>query len=92
MSNEEIKEKLLDFCFDLFKDSGVERDIIEYVDFTDDLGMDSVTFMSMLIGVESCFDIIIPDEMLLMEYFRDFDKTFNVVRSIISGEIGGNGQ
>ena len=37
MSIEEIKEKLIALCCEIFKNSGFDIDLIEYADFIDDL-------------------------------------------------------
>ena len=48
-------------------------DIIEYLDLIDDVGMDSLTFVSIVVEIETRFDILVPDEMLLMDNFRKVD-------------------
>ena len=37
MNRDEIKEKLVPLCAEIFKDSNVDTDLLEYVDFADDL-------------------------------------------------------
>lgn len=79
MNREEIKEKLITLCAEIFKNSGVDRDLIEYVDFADDLGMDSITFITLIVGIEACFDIIIPDDFMLLDYFKNVDDVVQVI-------------
>lgn len=68
----------------LFPNSGIDSDILEYVDLIDDLGMDSVTFISIVVEIESIFEIIVPDDMLLMENFRNVDGILAVVESAMN--------
>lgn len=68
----------------LFPNSGIDSDILEYVDLIDDLGMDSVTFISIVVEIESIFEIIVPDDMLLMENFRNADGILAVIESAMN--------
>ena len=79
MSREEIKEKLIILCAEIFQNSGVDTDLLEYVDFEDDLGMDSLTFITLLVEVEAAFEITIPDDMLLMENFKNMGDVIQIV-------------
>lgn len=79
MDREEIKIKLVELCSGLFQSSGVDTDLIEYVDFIDDLGMDSITFISLIVELEVCFSIIIPDDMLLMDNFKNVDDIVEII-------------
>lgn len=84
MEKNEIKAKLIELLGNLFPKSEVNGDILEYVDLIDDLGMDSITFISIVIEVETTFDIIVPDEMLLIENFRNIDAILSIVESQLS--------
>lgn len=68
----------------LFPNSGIGSDVLEYVDLIDDLGMDSITFISTVVEIESIFEIIVPDDMLLMENFRNVDGILAVVESAMN--------
>jgi acyl carrier protein len=83
MSCAEIKEKLIVLCAEIFQKTGVDTDLLEYVDFEDDLGMDSLTFITLIVEIESHFEIIIPDELLLMENFR----TINAIGQIVENQL-----
>ena len=83
-ANGEIKEKIIGFLTSLFSDSGVDTDIFEYVDLIDDLGMDSINFVSLIIELEATFDVQIPDEWLLMEKFRTFSQIYSAVYVLIN--------
>lgn len=84
MENGDIKSKVIEMISNLFPNSGIDSDILEYVDLIDDLGMDSVTFISIVVEIESIFEIIVPDDMLLMENFRNVDGILAVVESAMN--------
>ena len=79
MNRDEIKEKLISLCAEIFKDSNVDTDLLEYVDFADDLGMDSITFITLIVELEAAFDITVPDDLLLMDNFKNMDDVIKVV-------------
>ena len=79
MSREEIKEKLITLCAEIFQNSGVDMDLLEYVDFEDDLGMDSLTFITLLVEVEAAFEITIPDDLLLKDNFKNMGDVIQIV-------------
>ena len=49
MDTVEIKNKIINVLNELFSEAGVDKDILEYVDLVDDLGMDSINFVSIII-------------------------------------------
>lgn len=88
MTSENIKSELIKLVSELFQDKGIDPDLIEYVDLIDDLGMDSMIFLSVIIELETTFDIIIPDDLLLMENFREIDTIVGIVKKCVNS-IGG---
>lgn len=87
MNTESIKKELISLVATLFADNGFDVDMIEYIDFIDDLGMDSITFISLVVELEAKFDIIVPDKMLTIENFKSIDdilvKIFGINKDII---------
>ena len=83
MTTETIKQRIVELISHLFDDKGFDSDIIEYVDLIDDFGMDSLTFISIVVEIEACFGIEIPDNMLLLENFKCVDD----IVSIVEGEL-----
>ena len=73
MTADTIKQKVIELISNFFKDKGFDVDVIEYVDFIDDLGMDSITFISIIVEIEALFYIEIPDDILLIENFKCVD-------------------
>lgn len=63
----------------LFPDSGVDKDVLEYTDLMDDLGMDSITFISIVVEIEDVFEITVSDDLLLIENFRNVDSIIQIV-------------
>ena len=91
MNEEKIKKELLDLMEELFAESGFDTDLLEYVDLVDDLDMDSITFMSLVILVEERFGITVPDEMLLMENFKNVSDIVQIILGQMSDETKENG-
>lgn len=86
MDRNEIKEKIIRMLPTLFPDAGVNLNFFEYVDLIDDLGMDSITFISIMVEIEDLFGLTVPDDMLLMENFRNVDSIIQVIeRSVKAG-------
>ena len=80
----EIKQKLLETIQALFPDSEVETDVLEYADLIDDLGMDSITFISIIVEIEDMFWITIPDDKLLIENFRNVDEIVRLIENEVT--------
>lgn len=83
MEKSEIKVNILEILGVLFQNSGVDTDVLEYVDLIDDLGMDSVNFISLIVELEVEFDIQIPDEWLLIDKFRECSSILSAVEELI---------
>ena len=79
MNEKKIKKELLGLMEELFAESGFDTDLLEYVDFADDLGMDSTTFITLIVEIEAAFDITVPDDLLLMDNFKNMDDVIQVV-------------
>ncbi len=84
MKSKEIKSKVLDILNQLFRNSGIDADILEYADLIDDVSMDSVTFIGLIVEVESSFDVIVPDKMLQMENFRNVDDIVEMIEKLVN--------
>ncbi len=81
MNKNDIKNKLMKILKDSFNMSA--NISIEGLNFVDDLGMDSVSFISLIIEIETSFRIIIPEELLIMDYFCSFNDCYNNLCKII---------
>lgn len=88
MSKDNIKKELIDLLSRLFINSGFDVDIVEYMDFINDGGMDSLTFISMVIEIEEYFNIIIPDDLLLPENFKFVDGIVSIIDKELSKNSG----
>lgn len=87
MTTDEIKKELIELIAELFKEKGFDADLIEYVDLIDDLGMDSITFISIVIEIEAKFGIIVPNDMLFMENFKKIDEIINIVELVLTKQL-----
>lgn len=90
MRTETIKQEVIELLSELFKDKGFDIDIIEYVDLMDDLGMDSITFISIVVEVEAHFGIEVPDDMLLLKHFKCVDDIVSVIENELSKKSEGS--
>ena len=81
-----IKNEVVKLISELFSNKGFDADIIEYIDLIDDAGMDSITFISIVVEIEAKFNIIVPDEMLVMDNFRNVDDIVALVEQEINSE------
>ena len=81
MSLEFIKDKVFDICLHLFQDVRLDVYSIEHMDFVDDLGMDSITFISLVIEVETEFAITLPEDKLLIDNFKNLSEIIEIVRT-----------
>ena len=59
-------------------------DVLEYVDLIEEWGMDSITFISIVVEIEAHFDIEVPDDMLLLENFKCVDDIVSIVENELS--------
>ena len=92
MIRENIKESVIDLLSEVFAEFEFDRDILEYIDLIDDAGMDSITFITLIVEIEARFNIIVPDDMLLMENFKNADDVVTVVENeVTKGEENCNG-
>lgn len=73
MIETEIKAEVIALVSEFFLDKKYDNITINHIDLIDDGGMDSITFISIIIEIESKFNFVIPDEMLMMENFRNID-------------------
>lgn len=84
---EEVKKKLISLITNLFNNNGLDVKNIENCDFIQDLGMDSHLFMALIVEIEETFSLNIPDELLLMENFNEFDKIVQIIATVIENGI-----
>lgn len=91
MDVENIKLQIVDIIANLFDNQALDLAVLPFVDLIDDLGMDSITFISIVVEVEACFDIVVPDDMLMLEKFRCVDDIAIIVeKELLQKEQGEN--
>lgn len=91
MNSETIRMKMLKICNDVFQTTFDEElsTGFEYFDLVDDLGMDSIMFITLIVEIEDSFDIIIPDELILMENYKSVEDFMMIIEQSLNnhGEI-----
>lgn len=89
MTTYKIKQDVIKTISEVFKDKGFDSDIIEYVDLIDDIGMDSITFISIVVEIEAHFGIEVSDDMLLMDNFKCVDNIVYIVKNELLKKLEG---
>ncbi len=87
MNIEILKHELVNIIAAIFQNDGFDVDMIEYLDFFDDLGMDSVIFISMVVEIESYFNIEIPDEFLILDKFKNFTQIMSIIEELLLKKV-----
>lgn len=87
MNKGNVKHELTNLITVIFQNTGLDTDVIEEVDFVEDLGMDSITFISMVVEIESYFDIIIPDGYLRIDKFNNVDQIVSIIEEELKKEV-----
>lgn len=78
----EIQEKILGIVNDIIETVEIKPDQFE-VDLST-IGMDSITFIRIVVALEEAFSIEIPDEFLLITEMNTVEKITNVVSSTMT--------
>lgn len=79
MTDLEIKTNVQEICAKIFQVTNMNGALLECQDFVDDLGMDSITFITLVVDIETCFNITIPDDLLLIDNFRSLDEVTKII-------------
>lgn len=87
MNKGNVKHELTNLITVIFQNTGLDTDVIEEVDFVEDLGMDSITFISMVVEIESYFDIIVPDGYLRIDKFNNVDQIVSIIEEELKKEV-----
>lgn len=82
MNNIEINKMLVKLIMKIFPNKEIDENVIEYADFIDDLGMDSITFVTLIIEIEDLFGIVIPDELITLENFKNLNEITRIIQIV----------
>lgn len=85
MSSNEISEKVLDI---IKTNIGIEIYPWQFDEDLNVIGIDSISFIQIVVALEDNFEIEIPDEKLLMEEMGTFNKITMVVASALNSRVG----
>lgn len=83
MNMENIKKWLTDILLGLFADKSIDAEAIQNKDLIDELGMDSISFIAIIIEIEAQFNVTIPDDKLMMDTFRNVDSIAQVIDTVL---------
>ena len=87
MTTEAIYQEVIVLISVLFKDKGFHIDNLEYIDLIDNIGMDSITFISLVVEIEEHFGIEVPDDLLVLENFKCVDGIVYIIENELSKKI-----
>ena len=82
MNEKCVKKAIVDVISREFNIEEKDQKILDQLDLLEDLGMDSMSFVSIIVELEATFGIIIPDEYMLIDNFRKLDSIVNVVQNV----------
>lgn len=82
MNRKCTKKTIIDIISREFNIEEKDQKILDQIDLLEDLGIDSMSFISLIVEVEATFDIVIPDECMLIDNFRKLDSIVNVVQNV----------
>ena len=78
LSRDEVKNKLFEITDGLGLVDESEEKKITFE------GMDSIQLISMIVEIEECFNIEIPDNYLVPEFFEDGEHMVDIIMRLMS--------
>ena len=81
-----VRYKVINLIKSLLINPDINNKALEYMDIIDVAGMDSITFISLIVALEEQFEITIPDNMLLMEKFRTIDSIVEIIMTEMNNQ------
>lgn len=51
MTKEEIKKTVIDIIYNMFLEANLDKNMVEYIDLAEDVGMDSIYYISIIIEI-----------------------------------------
>ena len=84
MSSNEISEKVLDI---IKTNIGIEIYPWQFDEDLNFIGIDSISFIQIVVALEDNFEIEIPDEKLMLEEMGTFNKIIMVVASALNARV-----
>lgn len=74
------KEKILEIINENMENESITLD--RFNDDLSELGMDSICFIQIIVGLEEAFDCEIPDSKLLITEMNTIQKMFDVLQEL----------
>ena len=75
----DISSPLKQLLMQLFEEKGCTDSNMEVINFFEDLMLDSMDFMSLVLEVESVFNVEIPIDKLSMQHFNRIEDMVNII-------------
>ncbi len=85
MNNTDILDKILKIVNDNIENSEVSSD--KFDDELSALGMNSISFIQIIVLIEETFNIEVPDEKLLITEMGTINKMLEVIVTLIENDI-----
>lgn len=76
---ENIKLEVVNIIKDIFENVGMDTCFLEVGDLVEDLGMNSLVFISIVVDIETKYNIEIPAEKLFINNFKTVDSIVDIV-------------
>lgn len=86
MNQQDVREKLIELFRSTFYEFDMDHELLVHIDLIDDLGMDSILFVSLIVEIEFLFGITIPDDMLEQDNFNTLGKIESFVFDLIKNK------
>ena len=84
MTNYSEVESIIQIVTKVFKKPITHEKRLLTIDLIDDWGMDSITFITLVIEIENAFQITIPNNYLSPESFSKINEILNIVRAVMT--------
>ena len=84
MTREEIKQNLIKVLSNNISENKTNEYDYENINIIDEYDIESLTFISIIIDLEHIFNVIIPDDLLQMDEFSDFNNIVNILDSLLN--------
>ena len=83
MESQAIHKKICSILRDKFSSFDIDLELLSHINFVDDIGLDSISFIELIVEIESAFDVEIPDEYLTAEHFDTLEKIELTVQQLL---------
>ena len=83
MSKTEVKEKLQNILKETIDYIEVDSDDKNNLDLIQEIGLDSIDFITLIIEIEEVFNVTIPDEYLVFDKYQSIYDLFDLIETFL---------